>query len=233
MADSPARAVLAASPLFSVLPPEALDALAVRCVRRSFGRGQVIFLTGEPSDSLLLVVSGRVQILVRSADGAELTLDVVPPVRVLGELGVIDGGPRSTSATSIEGTELLAVPRDAVHELLAVHPGVAAQLLLSVSASLRRLTDATADLVFLDLPRRLAKLLIEHPRDDAGEVRLGLTQSQVASRVGGTRQSVNAALRGFERRGWVAVDGKSLAITGPEPLARFAGVDLPALGGRA
>ena len=92
-----------------------------------------------------------------------------------------------------------------------------------MAITLRRLTEATSDLVFLDLPRRVAKALLSQPRDGAGMIWPHLTQEQLAHHAAGTRQSVNAALRGFERRGWITVDGRAVTVRQPEMLARFAG----------
>ena len=89
-------------------------------------------------------------------------------------------------------------------------------------------TEAASDLVFLDLPRRLAKFLLSQQRDDDGIVRLRLSQEQLAHRAGSTRQSVNAALRGFERRSWIEVHDRVIVVTQVAALARFAGVDGPA-----
>jgi CRP-like cAMP-binding protein len=100
---------------------------------------------------------------------------------------------------------------------------VAQALLASVAATLRRLTEAASDLVFLDLPRRVAKVLLSQPRDDSGIIQLKISQEQLAHQAGGTRQSVNAALRGFERRGWIEVRDRALAINQAEALRRFAG----------
>jgi CRP-like cAMP-binding protein len=102
-------------------------------------------------------------------------------------------------------------------------PNVTVSLLAAVASSFRRLTDATADLVFLDLPRRVAKVLLDHPRGDTGSVELGLSQEQLAHRVAGTRQSVNQALRGFERRGWISLAGRTVVLRDVDALARFAG----------
>jgi CRP-like cAMP-binding protein len=85
----------------------------------------------------------------------------------------------------------------------------------------------TADLVFLDLPRRLAKLLLEQPRSPQGVVELGLSQEQIAHLVGGSRQSVNSALSGFSRRGWIAQEGSAFTILGSDALANFAGAPAP------
>ncbi len=213
--------------LFSQSSPASVQGLAARAIRRSYRRGQVLFQAGDASDTLMVVVRGRIQILATSADGAELTFDVIRAGEVLGTLGVVDGGPRSTSAISLEDADLILLPRQSVLDVLSAEPATTHKLLLNVAASLRRLTDATADLVFLDLPRRLAKLLVEHPTATGRRVDLGLTQSQVATVVGGTRQSVNAALGGFARRGWIRVDGQIVVLLDPESLHRFAGTRPP------
>jgi CRP-like cAMP-binding protein len=96
-------------------------------------------------------------------------------------------------------------------------------MLSEVAAGFRRLTDATADLVFLDLPRRVAKVLLEHPRSADGKVDLGMSQEQLSHLVAGTRQSVNQALRGFERRGWITLAGRAVLLRDAEALTRFAG----------
>ena len=94
--------------------------------------------------------------------------------------------------------------------------------------SCRRLTEATADLVFLDLPRRVAKILLSQPRDDDGIVRLRMSQEELAHQAGSTRQSVNAALRGFERRGWIEMHDRAVTVKQPDALGRFAGTELSA-----
>jgi CRP/FNR family cyclic AMP-dependent transcriptional regulator len=227
MADQrDAGKLLAGAALFVGVPQADLERAAASSRLRRYPRGQVVFSTGDPSDSLLVTVSGRMKVVVRSADGGELMLAVVEPGSVIGELGVIDGGVRSAEAETLEATEVLVVPREVVLDLQRRFPVVTESLLAIVAASFRRLTDATADLVFLDLPRRVAKVLLDHPRDATGVVDLGLNQEQLAHLVAGTRQSVNIALHGFERRGWLAISGRQIVVRDPTALARFAGEDV-------
>jgi CRP-like cAMP-binding protein len=217
------RALLSGLTLFDGVPSNALEKVAADSRVRKFRRGQIVFNAGDPGDSLVVVVSGRITVKVRSADGGELMLAIVGTGGVLGELGVIDGGPRSADAETLDETELLFVPRQALVDLQREFPQVTASMLAVVASGFRRLTDATADLVFLDLPRRVAKVLLEHPRNDAGAIDLGLSQEQLSHRVAGTRQSVNQALRGFERRGWIELAGRSVVLRDVEALGRFAG----------
>jgi CRP/FNR family transcriptional regulator, cyclic AMP receptor protein len=219
-------AILAGVSMFAGLPTADLELTASSSRLRRYPRGQVVFSTGDPSDSLLVVVSGRMKVLLRSADGGELMLAVVEAGAVIGELGVIDGGVRSADAETLEVTEVLVVPREVVLDLQSRLPEVAAGLLAAVASGFRRLTDATADLVFLDLPRRVGKALLDSPRDARGVIDLGLSQEQLAHRVAGTRQSVNLALRGFERRGWIAVNGRQIVLREPAALARFSGEEV-------
>lgn len=217
------KQVLAGTILFGGLPDDALDVVVSESRVRKFRRGQVIFNGGDPSDNLLVVVTGRITVIVRSVDGGELMLAIVGAGGVLGELGVIDGGPRSADAETLDDTEVLLIPRSTVHDLQRSHPQFTAAVLSTIAGEFRRLTDATADLVFLGLPRRVAKILLENPRSPNGKVDLGLSQEQLSHRVAGTRQSVNQALRGFERRGWISIDGRAIVLNDVEALSRFAG----------
>ncbi len=200
-----------------------LEAIAAASRPRTFRRGQILFSTGDPGDTVIVVISGRVKVVVRSADGGELTLTVLGPGGVLGELGAIDGGPRSADAETLDDCRLLFVPREVIQDLSGRVPSVARALASSVAAALRRLTEDASDLVFLDLPRRVAKVLLSQPRGDDGVIGLKMTQEQLAHRVGGTRQSVNGALRGFERRGWIEVHDRAVTVKQVAALSRFAG----------
>ena len=220
--------ILRATSLLRSVSAEDLSAVAAASRMRSFRRGQIVFTTSDPGDTVIVVVSGRVKVTVRSADGGELTLAVIPPGGLLGELGVVDGGPRSADAETLEESQLLLIPRDAIRDICARVPSAAQALTNSIAATLRRLTEATADLVFLDLPRRVAKVLLSQPRGDDGIVQPRLSQEELAHQVGSTRQSVNAALRGFERRGWIEMHERAVVVKQPAALGRFAGTEVSA-----
>ena len=220
--------ILRRTELLRSVPDADLAAIAATSRLRVFRRGQVVFQRDDPSDAVIVVISGRVKVVVRSADGGELTLTVIQPGGLFGEIGIADGGGRSTDAETLEDCELLLVPLPMVKEVCARVPDAAQALTASVAATLRRLTEAVADLVFLDLPRRVAKVLLSQPLGDDGTLRLRMSQEELAHQVGGTRQSVNAALRGFERRGWLAVGDRTVTVTQPAALGRFAGTEVSA-----
>ena len=217
------KSILRRTDLLRSAPDEVLDAVATASRLRVFRRGQVVFTRGDPSDTLFVVISGRVKVVVRSADGGELTLTIIQPGGVFGELGIADGGPRSADADALDECQLLLVPLETVQGICAREPPVVQALLNSTTATLRRLTEAASDLVFLDLPRRVAKVLLSLPRGEDGVIRPALSQEELAHQAGGTRQSINATLRGFERRGWIEVHDRALTIRQVPALRRFAG----------
>ena len=160
--------ILRATDLLGSASAADLEAIAAASRPRTFRRGQILFSAGDPGDTVIVVISGRVKVVVRSADGGELTLTVIGPGGVIGEVSAADGGPRSADAEVLEDCRLLFVPREVIQDLCGRVPSVAQTLANSVAALLRRLTEDASDLVFLDLPRRVAKVLLSQPRGDDG-----------------------------------------------------------------
>lgn len=211
---------LADHPLLGRLGADAQRRVAAAAHLRRLSRGQVLFVTGEPSESLFVVVSGRLRVYASSPRGDEVIFGLVGPGDSVGELTMLDGGARSADVDAVESSTLVSVPSSLVRDLLREHPEVLFDLAASLAADVRRLSGRTTDLVFLDLRRRVAKLLL----DDAGErdvVELALSQSGVAARVGATRQSLNRALAELVRRGWIGTDGQRVTLLDRESLARF------------
>jgi CRP-like cAMP-binding protein len=222
--EEEAVALLRATTLLKELDETALARLAARSVMRRYRRGQVVFTEGDPSDTLLVVASGRLKILTTADDGRDHVLNIAGPGDTLGELNIVEAGPRSASVEALDVSEALVLDRAAVWELVRERPAVAEQLIRALVAHVRRLTGANADLVFLDLPRRVAKLLLMRMRESGRPlIELGLTQTEIASLLGGSRQSVNQALREFERRNWILAEGQTITILQVERLRRFAG----------
>lgn len=222
-------ALLQSTPLFGGMPIEALERLADKAIRRSYGRGEVIFREEDAGDLLCIVITGLVKVYRSSSDGDEMVLVTLGPSSVFGELPMIDGGLRSASAAAVEATTLLTVNRTALLEALAGSPALADGLLRSLGSMVRRLTDQTADLVFLDLHGRVAKLLLALSDErgtsegDGRALDLRLTQTDLANMVGGSRQSVNQVLNSFERLGYLELDGRRIVIRRPDLLHRRAG----------
>jgi CRP/FNR family transcriptional regulator, cyclic AMP receptor protein len=214
-------------PLFSGLGTESRQAIAQSLRMRKFRRGEVLFHEGDPGDSLFIVASGAVKVVVPSDEGDEAILATLRRGDFLGELALLDGAPRSASAIALEATEALTLPRARFNALVATEPAIRDALLSSLAAELRRLTAHVAELHFLDLTGRLAAILArlaqEHgTRDADGSIRLDapLTQSDVAAMIGATRQSVNKLLGEFVAEGLLRIDHEAIVIPDLEALVR-------------
>lgn len=221
--DDAVRLLRAAS-LLRELDDADLKRLAARAVGRRYARGQVVFTEGESAETLLVIASGRLKLQTSADDGRNHVVNIAAAGDTLGEINIVDGGTRSLTAEALEATEALVLDRMAVWELVRERPAVAEALIRALAAHVRRLTGANADLVFLDLPRRVAKFILYRMRDTGRPVvEPGLTQTEIASMLGGSRQSVNQALREFERRGWLLSEGSSITVLQPDRLRKYAG----------
>lgn len=217
-------ALLRKSSLLGALDEEDLVSLARRSRLRRYRRGQVLFTEGDPADAVLIIAEGRLKVLVIADDGREHLVNIAEVGETIGELALADAGPRSATVEALDEAVVLVVDPAAVQELIRERPMVAQRLLGALGAHVRRLTGQNADLVFLDLPRRVAKLLLYRMRQTRHQViELGLNQTEIAAMLGGSRQSVNQALRDFEKRGWILAEGSTITIQDVERLRRFAG----------
>ena len=230
MKPEQAAQLLARTQLFGGLDPAALTAVAAEGHERAYKRGAPIFHEGDAGDALYVIAEGTVKVFVASDSGDELAFATLRSPETLGDVSLFDEGPRSASAEALESARLLAFARSTVIGLARRDQRISEALLRSAGAMLRRLTLQTADLVFLDLEGRVAKLLVDaaeargHDADGALVLDLGLTQSELASMVGGTRQSVNQILHTLSVRGFLEVDRKTVTINDLPALRRRAGM---------
>jgi len=205
--------------LFSGMSPASLRTITRTLRARRFRRGEVLFHEGDPGDALFVVVSGAVKVVVPSEEGEEAILATLRRGDFLGELALLDGAPRSASAIALEPTEVLTLPRDQFRALVAGEPAIRDALLTAVTAELRRLTSHVAELHFLDLTGRLAARLARLAEETGerlpdGSIRMEapLTQTDLASMIGATRQSVNKLLGEFEGRGLLRIERDSIVV---------------------
>lgn len=221
---------LGRSVLFARVEPPALAACAASLRVRRFRRGETIFHQGDPGDSLYIVQSGSVKIVLPSPEGQEgAIIATLGRGDFFGELALLDGAPHSATAIAGEPLEALILQQARFEELLETEPGLRRALIAGLVAELRRLTSHVEDLHFLDLPGRLASLIVKL----AGETRPGetrdvhlewrYTQSELGAMIGGTRQSVNRLLADLVAQGLISLDGETLVIPDLDGLARAAG----------
>jgi len=141
-------ASLASSGLFAGLDQPALEAVIAEAHDRRFDKGQALFREGDPADAFLVISHGAVEVFVTSERGSEMVLATLRPPEALGEVSLLDGGPRSASATALEPTAVLAVARSTLLALIEREQAVADAVLRASARLLRRLTGKAADLVF-------------------------------------------------------------------------------------
>jgi len=222
--------VLSKTQLFGALDARSCAELAGRASVRVYGKDMIIFAQDDDSsDHLFVVAEGSVRLLIRSLHGEAMELARRWPPDVFGELALLDGGPRSASAEAAERTVLIAISRIELIRFMRSHEGVLDALLRSLGSLVRRANEQSTDLVFLNLPARVAKKLLElahrNRATPADALRLRVSQADLAQMVGGARQTVNQVLRAFERRRLIRVSHRTVEVLDEGELRREAGWD--------
>jgi CRP/FNR family cyclic AMP-dependent transcriptional regulator len=216
------------APLFAALEDEAAAELQESMADVALLRGQVLFTEGEPGDRLYIVTAGKIKLGRTSADGRENLLAVLGPGEMFGELSLFDPGPRTATATAVTDSRVLGLSHDDLQPWLRSRPEVAVPLLKALAKRLRRTNENLADLVFSDVPGRVAKALLDLARrfgvqgDDGLHVTHDLTQEELAQLVGASRETVNKALAEFQQRGWIRHEARAVVLLDVERLSRRA-----------
>lgn len=216
------------APLFAPLTDEDAEALLASMTRHKIARGQELFHEGEQGDTLYVLTAGKVKLGRRSPDGRENLLAILGEGEMLGELSLFDPGPRTATATAVADTELVGLAHGAMTAYLGTRPEVAMTMLSALAARLRRTNEALGDLVFTDVPGRVAKALLDlsrrfgQPAGDGILVAHDLTQEELAQLVGASRETVNKALADFSSRGWIKLEARAVTLIDPERLQRRA-----------
>jgi CRP/FNR family cyclic AMP-dependent transcriptional regulator len=217
-------AVLARTELFQAIDEATQRRIAEHVVERVVERGQCVFVQDEPGDRMYVLAEGAVKLYVASREGGIVELVRHRPPATFGEVALLDGGPRSASAEAVERSTLLVVTRAELVALLHSEDRVADGLLRILGTIVRRTTRQVTDLVFLDLQGRVARQLLVLAGDGqaAGRRTRQVTQAELATMVGGARQTVNQALRSLEAQGYIRADGRSFQILDRERLELLA-----------
>ncbi|MBI4493171.1 MAG: Crp/Fnr family transcriptional regulator [Chloroflexi bacterium] len=226
VATSTALGTLRRCSLFARLAVESLEALARHAQERRFAPGDVILRQAEVGSGLFLIASGRVRVFRVSEEGQQASLDILGPGECIGELAVLDSGSGSASAIAMDDVACVYLPGREVVSALEQSPAAMWALVGLLCRRLRRADDRFAAFAFNDVHGRVAARLLELARSqgvvtDSGiEIELNLTQRELASLVGATRESVNKILSFHRQRGHVAMRGQRISILEPEALAR-------------
>ena len=212
--------VVRRAPLFTALDDAQAASLRASMDSVKISKGGILFKEGDEGEHVYVIVDGKLKLGTSSGDGRENLLSILGPGEMFGELSLFDPGPRTSTATAVTDAKLLSLS----HEKLI--PEVSLHLLARLAQRLRRTNEAVGDLVFSDVPGRVAKALMDlgsrfgKQTDDGLFVHHDLTQEELAQLVGASRETVNKALADFAGRGWLKLDGRAVLITDVERLEK-------------
>lgn len=220
-------AFLAKVPLFASLKPDQLSELASKLTIREFRRGETIFHKDDPGSALYIIKTGQVKITTSSPEGEEMILDILTDGDFFGELSTLDGKERSATATAMEPTQTLTLHWRDLSGALGQNPDLTRCIFNVISERLRRTNLLVEDAVFLDLPTRLAKRLLEMAEKrglqtkDGVEIDLRLTQQDLADTVGASRVAVNRQLGIYQDAGVLRISKHRITLLRPEELRKL------------
>jgi CRP/FNR family cyclic AMP-dependent transcriptional regulator len=218
------RALLRDHPLFGALGPEVLERLSAHAIPKKFSQGATIFTKGDPGTSLFAVSQGTVKISASSADGRDAVFNLVTEGAIFGEIALLDGRPRTADAIAVTDCELMVIERRDFVPLVESNPDVALKLIEMLCARLRQTTAQLEDIMFLDLPGRLARTLLRLAEGATSpqQGRIVLTQREIGQIIGMSRESTNKQLRSWERRKWIKLERGGIVLLARDALATIA-----------
>lgn len=188
---------------------------------------QPIYLPGDPSNTVYLLKKGRVKISSTAPSGKEVTFDILEAGEIFGELEMLQDSPRETQAEALDDALICAIRREDFNRYLREHQDLNAKLTKLIGLRLRKIQSRVEDLVFRDVPARLAHLLLELKKTDGvpegtgTRLRVKLTHQEIANLIGCSRETVSATLGQFRERRLIRIDGRSITILDSYSLHRL------------
>ena len=213
------RATIARSPLFQALPISAIEDLTQRVAVRRVSVHTTVVSQDEPGDSMFVIMSGRIKVVIFGENGREVTLSILRPGDSFGEMSLFDGEARSANCLAIEPTTLLVLGREDLLRHLANHPRTALNLLGEMARRLRRADESIAQLALCDVNERLIRRLVGLAKEEGSELPEGLlvrrrpTQQELANMIGSCRETISRAFNQLARDGMIIPRGRSLVVT--------------------
>ncbi len=215
--------------LFQGLDDEDIEQLERSLVKRKFRAGQMIFHMGDEGGNLYIINKGKAKVTIPSESGDDLILDILTPGEIMGEISLIDGMPRSASVQAIEDTEVLCLYREDFLNLLKSRFNIVLHILKVLAQRLRNTDMMLAESHFLNITGRLAKKLMDLAHsfgiEEEKTIRLSVrvTQRDLASMIGATRESVNKTMKIFKEEGIIGWHKGYIRIIDKEKLISYAG----------
>ncbi|MBU6373258.1 MAG: Crp/Fnr family transcriptional regulator [Alphaproteobacteria bacterium] len=210
-----ANAALARSTFFARMSDRTRAALTAAGATVALQPGAALFFKGDPGDALYVVVEGEIEISTAAADGRMVRIAALGAGAVIGEMAVLDGGGRSADATATRRSRLMRIGRDSVLEALKGEPDALLALAVELSQRVRHADSALESAALLDLGGRLARVLLQ----EAGASRtVALPQTELARRIGASREKVNRKLSAWREEGWITIGRSGIRIEEPDAL---------------
>ena len=213
--------LLRLNPLFAGLGDDALARIAALCVRRQLAAGEVLFVKGDEGDALYGIRRGQIRIATGTEAGKRLTLNVLGPGDLLGEIALLDGRSRTADAIASEPTELFMVRRQDFLRLLEREPRIAVHLIELLCERVRWVSERMEETALLPLEVRLARRIQRLAADFGSE--LQISQEELGILLGVTRESVNRQLQQWRRQGVIELGRGRIRLLDPERLAKAGG----------
>jgi CRP/FNR family cyclic AMP-dependent transcriptional regulator len=203
-----------------ILSEAELKTIGQRALTRAFPKNAIVVTEGDRTDSLYIVVSGRVKVYVSDEKGKEIVLNEAGPGEYFGEL-MLDEGPRSASVMTLEPTRFLVVPKEDLRDFVASSPEFALHLIRKLIRRVRALTSDVKSLALMDVYGRVARMLLDlaEERDGTLVIESRPTQQEMANRVGASREMVNKILKDLAEGGYIAVERDRITIARTLPAA--------------
>jgi CRP/FNR family cyclic AMP-dependent transcriptional regulator len=214
MASPVSTAVLKAVPLFASFPEDQLRMLAMVVTRKSAPRSTTIMAGGDPTDSLYVVLSGRLKVMMSDAEGKEVILTILGPGEFFGEMGLIDDEPRSATVVTIEPCELLSIAKRDFKKCLAENFEMAMAVMRNLVRRLREADRKIGSLALLDVYGRVARLLLDMSETVDGEkvVTKRLPKQDIAKMIGASREMVSRVMKDLQTGGFIEVRGSTIVL---------------------
>jgi CRP/FNR family transcriptional regulator, cyclic AMP receptor protein len=214
MVTTVSTAVLKAVPLFSSFPEDQLRMLASVVGRRSVPRSTTVMASGDATDSLYIVLSGRLKVLMSDAEGKEVILSIIGPGEFFGEMGLIDDSPRSASVLAIEPCELLSISKRDFKKCMAENFDMAQAVMRGLVRRLREADRKIGSLALLDVYGRVARLLLDMAETVDGEkmVTKRLPKQDIAKMIGASREMVSRVMKDLQMGGYIEMRGSNIVL---------------------
>jgi CRP/FNR family cyclic AMP-dependent transcriptional regulator len=214
MVGTVSTAVLKAVPLFVSFPEDQLRMLSMVVTRKSAPRSTTIMAGGDPTDSLYIVLSGRLKVMMSDAEGKEVILSILGPGEFFGEMGLIDDEPRSATVVTIEPCELLSIAKRDFKKCLAESFEMSTAVMRSLVKRLRDADRKIGSLALLDVYGRVARLLIDMAENVGGEkiVTKRLPKQDIAKMIGASREMVSRVMKDLQTGGYIEMRGSTIVV---------------------